>query len=368
MTASPNLKSVAPVDVGKPAEAPKNKRKVLMIALPLALMLAGGAFWLMGGRYESTENANLHQARLSIASDLAGRVVGVNIADNQTVKKGDVLFEVDPAPYKIALAQAAAAVAQARLGVEQLKVSYAQAVAQLSLAAADATYQQSEFDRQKSLKAKGVASTTALDDAQHLAQHSAQTRDVAEQSVQAAQAALGGDAKINTDQHPAVVAALAAMEDAQYNLDLATVRAPADGVVYQASSFKPGIMVAAGQQLFALVETGDAWVDANFKETQLGGITAGQAAEVEFDLLPGRAFHGTVAAIGAGTGAEFSLLPAQNATGNWVKVTQRVPVRIRIEDEGALASLASGLSATVTVDTGRSHSLGSLFSQQSADH
>lgn len=366
MTANPNLKAVPPVAATQPTATPR-KRKLLMMALPVVLLLGGGVFWLMGGRYEETENANLHQARLSVASDLAGRVISVNIADNQTVKKGAILFQVDPTPYKIAISQAEAAMASARLSVEQLKVSYAQAQAQLALSAADAAYQQAEFDRQKALKSKGVASSTALDDAEHLARHSAQARDVAKQTVDAALAALGGDVLIATDAHPAVMAAQSALDRAQYNLDLATVRAPADGVIYQASAFRPGAMVAAGQQLFALVETGDSWVDANFKETQLGGISTGQPVEVVFDALPGHKFEGHVAAIGAGTGAEFSLLPAQNATGNWVKVTQRVPVRIHLEDTKAIASLATGLSAKVTVDTGRSHSLGSLFSANTSD-
>ena len=158
-----------------------------------------------------------------------------------------------------------------------------------------------------------------------------------------------------------VLAALATRDRAAYNLELATVRAPADGVVYQASSFRDGQFVAAGEPLFALVETGDVWVDANFKETQLTNIARGQPAEVEFDIYPGRGFPATVEAIGAGTGAEFSLLPAQNATGNWVKVTQRVPVRVTLDGrmpEGV--DLMSGASATVTVDTGVSRSLPGL--------
>lgn len=153
--------------------------------------------------------------------------------------------------------------------------------------------------------------------------------------------------------------ALVARDQALYNLNNATVTAPADGMIYQASSFKPGQMVAAGQAVFALVETGDVWVEANFKETQLQGIEVGQSAEVSFDADPSRKVQATVEAIGAGTGAEF-LLPAQNATGNWVKVTQRVPVRLRLADAEASAR-SSGVSASVSVDTGRSNSLRDLL-------
>lgn len=366
MTASPVLKSVAPM-AELVAVKPRSKRRLLMVALPLALLLAGGGYWLTGGRYESTENANLHQARLSIASDIAGRVVSVGIADNQPVKAGDVLFQVDPEPYRLALAQAEVGVESARLAVEQLKVSYRQATVQAKLAEDDAAYQLAELERQQTLLAKGVATGTSLEDAQHLALRASEQRMVANQSVASVLAALGGDPEVVTDSHPTVQAAIVARDRAKYNLDLTTVKAPADGVVYQASSFKPGQMVAAGQALFALVETGDVWVEANFKETQLASIAVGQAVEVTFDLNSRQAYAGTVEAIGAGTGAEFSLLPAQNATGNWVKVTQRVPVRVQLNDRAAVTGLASGMSAEVTVDTGQSRSLGALFAPAPAE-
>ena len=358
MTANPALTSVTPDLAGV---APRRSRKALMLALPVALLLAGGGYWLMGGRYESTENANLHQARLSIAADIAGRVVSVGIADNQPVKAGDMLFQVDPEPYRLALAQAEVGIESARMAVEQLKVGYRQATVQAKLAEDDAAYLVAELERQQALSAKGVATGTSLDDARHLAQRASEQRMVANQSVASVLAALGGDPEVATDTHPTVQAAIVARDRAKYNLDLTTVKAPADGLIYQASSFKPGQMVAAGQALFALVETGDVWVEANFKETQLASIAVGQTAEVTFDLNARQAYAGTVEAIGAGTGAEFSLLPAQNATGNWVKVTQRVPVRIHLNDSAAVAGLASGMSAEVTVDTGQSRSIGALF-------
>lgn len=358
--------AAAPASPAAKPDKPKRGplRWLLMLALPLALIVGGVAYWLTGGRYEVTENANLRQAVVSVASDLGGRVTEVNIADNQTVKAGDLLFSVDPEPYRLALAQADAAVAGARLQVEQLRVAYAQAMANAALAADDAAYQASELDRQRALSTKGVASATALDDAQHEAQRARELKGVADQQVASALAALGNDPAIATDDHPTVKAAVAARDEAAYKLGLTEIRAPADGVIYQAASFKPGQMVTAGTRLFALVETGDTWVDANFKETQLAGIRVGQSAEVTFDLYPDAPVEAVVEAIGAGTGAEFSLLPAQNATGNWVKVTQRVPVRLRLT-EAPEAQLASGLSAEVSVDTGRSRSLG--FASHAAD-
>jgi membrane fusion protein (multidrug efflux system) len=345
---------------------PKKKRKrglrfILMVALPLALVVGGGYFWITGGRYQETENANLQQARVSIAADEAGRIVAVNVADNMAVKKGDVLFTIDPQPYQIALEQADAAVAQARLKVEQLRAAYTTALAQQRLSASNLAYQQSEFDRTKDLTAKGISTQSSLDEARNNLDKAHQEVAVAGQGVVSAKAALDGNPDIQTDKHPEVLAALAARDRAAYNLAQTKVFAPADGVIYQAASFKVGQYVSVGTPLFSLVETDDIWVDANFKETQLTNMKPGQKAEVVLDTYPGKTFEATVQAVGAGTGAEFSLLPAQNATGNWVKVTQRIPVRVKITDKDAALALRAGMSATVTVDTGVTRGLGSLF-------
>jgi membrane fusion protein (multidrug efflux system) len=283
------------------------------------------------------------------------------VNDNQVVKVGDVLFQVDPVPFKLAQAQADAAVSAARITVEQLKLAYVTAQSSLQLAEDEADYQTIERQRQESLGAKGVATDSNLIDARHDERTALDKRDLAKQAVASALAAIGGDPLIPTDNHPAVRAAIIAREQAAYNYANATVKAAANGVIYQASSFKPGQMVAAGQSLFALVQTDDIWVDANFKETQLAGITVGAPAELTFDADPGRTIKATVAAIGAGTGSEFSLLPAQNATGNWVKVTQRVPVRLKLDNPADAAGLASGVSASVSVDTGRHRSLSDLL-------
>lgn len=346
---SPAPDPVAPAPAVKPAR--RLRKTMLMLSVPLLLVAGIGGWWLTGTGQESTENAYLHQARISVAPTVGGRVVAVNVRELQPVKAGDLLFQVDPQPYELAVAQAEAAVNAARLQVEQLKSTLAQAEAQASLAADDASYQADELARQEALSGKGVTSTSALDEFRHASQQAREKAEVARLTADTARAALGGDPKAATDDHPAVRAALAELDRARYNLSVTRVTAPADGLIYQASSFHEGVMLAAGQAVFALVETGDAWVEANFKETQLADIAPGQSAEIVFDAAPGKAFTGTVEAIGAGTGAEFSLLPAQNATGNWVKVTQRVPVRIKLDDAAGAAALASGLSAEVTVDT-----------------
>ena len=336
------------------AAAPKPKRRMrrlLMLALPIALVVGGVYVWASGGRYETTDNAYLHQPKVSIASEASGRLVEVFVRENGAVKAGDVLLRVEPEPYRLALQQAESALASARLSVGQMRASYDQATAQERSAAGEVDYLQGELARQTDLSKKGIASQSSLDTANRDLLKAREALAAAGQAKMGALAALGGDAKIDTDRHPAVLTATAARDKAAYQLAQTEVKAPADGIVSQAASVKPGQFVAAGTPLFALIETGDVWVDANFKETQLTNLAVGQTAEVAFDMFPGREVRATIDSIGAGTGSEFSLLPAQNATGNWVKVTQRVPVRLKLEDVPADIALRTGLSAEVTVDT-----------------
>ena len=371
---APEKPTAAPMAVAppvQPAPAPVKKKRrlgrfLLMVALPAALAVGGGYIWVTGGRYQETENANLQQAKVSIASDTAGRIVTVDISDNQLVKQGDELFAIDPEPYRIALAQADAAVAGARLNVEQLRAAYGQSMAQQKSDASQVAFAQSQFDRAADLAQKGINAKSSLDEAKNDLDKAKQQLAVAEQGIISAKAALGGNPDIETDKHPTVMAALAARDKAAYDLAQTTVKAPADGVVSQASSFKVGQYVGSGTPLFSLVETGDTWIDANFKETQLTHMKPGQRAEVMVDTYPGRTFEATVKAIGAGTGAEFSLLPAQNATGNWVKVTQRIPVRLELTDADAKMALRTGMSATVTVDTGVARGLPAIFGHANA--
>jgi membrane fusion protein (multidrug efflux system) len=348
---APQPQAVAP-------EAPTRKkggsrRLVLMIVVPLALVVGGGWFWLTGGRYEDTDNAYVQQAKVSLSADIAGRITGVNVGENQVVKAGTVLFTIDPQPYQIALDQANAALASARVNVEQLKVSYGTAQVQLNAAQQNLTVRQTAYDRQSALVKQGVNSNSALDDSKLALQAAQAAVDQAKQQVAAATAALAGDPKIDTDKHPAVLAALAQVESAQRNLAKTSVVAPADGIVANVANLNAGQFVAAGTTIASLVETDGTWVEANFKETQLADMKVGQPVSVSVDAFPGK-IQGTVESLGAATGSEFSLIPAQNATGNWVKVVQRIPVRIKLTADAEEALLKTGMSATVAVDTGRS--------------
>jgi membrane fusion protein (multidrug efflux system) len=354
---APAPQSPPPPQAAAPEAAPKKKggsrRLMLMVAVPLVLAIGGGYFWLTGGRYEDTDNAYVQQAKVSLSADIAGRITAVNVAENQRVTAGTVLFTIDPQPYQIALDQANAALASARVNVEQLKVAYGTAQVQLNAAQQTLVIRQAAFDRKQSLVESGVNSDSTLDDVKLALQQAQAAVDQAKQQVAASTAALAGNPDIAIDQHPAVLAALAQVESAERNLGKTSVKAPADGIVANVSSLNAGQFVAAGTTIATLVEAKGTWIEANYKETQLADLKVGQPAEVKVDAYGGK-LECSVASIGAATGSEFSLIPAQNATGNWVKVVQRLPVRIECPPSEQVAMLKTGMSANVTVDTGRS--------------
>lgn len=332
------------------AKKSRKKRLGLMLSVPLVVALGGGYLWLSGAGKVETDNAYVQQPKVSISADVAGRVVGVAVHDNQQVAAGAVLFTIDPEPYRIALDQAEAALASARVNVEQLRVAHGTAGARLAAAQETLALRKAELDRKESLLKEGLAADATLDDVR-LAYQTAQTNvALGQQELASAVAALGGDPAVATDDHPTVRTAIAAVENARRNLDKTIVVAPGDGVISQVASLNVGQFVAIGTTIATLVETGNTWVAANFKETQLADLVPGMPAEVSVDAFPGVTFSGHVDSIGAATGAEFALIPAQNASGNWVKITQRVPVRIAIDGAGD-SLLRAGMSAVVTVVT-----------------
>ena len=338
------------------APAPKKRnslrRMLLMFGLPLVLVVGGGYFYLTGGRYQGTDNAYVRQTIVSLSSDVSGRIVEVDVRENEAVSAGQVLFSLDAEPYRIALQQAEAALRNARISVDQLRVSYRTALAKLDAAKNTLDIKQRQRDRVVNLTGKGLSTETANDSSLLDVEQARSGVDLAQQAVDAAVAALGGNPDIATDDHPAVKAALAAYDTARRNLDKTVVKAPAAGVISQVDSLNVGQMISAGGTVASLVETDSSWIEANFKETQLQHMHAGQPVEIDVDSFAGTKLSGKVASIGAATGSEFSLIPAQNATGNWVKVVQRIPVRIAIDGTDSL-DLRSGMSATVSVDTGK---------------
>ena len=352
------LKADAPVaaeDVlNLPPEAAPDKPKrrwarlALLLGVPLLIAIVGGWFYLTSGRYVSTDNAYVQQDMVSVSPDVSGRIVAVNVRENQRVKAGDVLFRIDPEPFRIALAQADAALAEARVDVATKATDTGTAAADIQSASADLTLAQATYQRQAALMQRGFTTRASFDAAtQAVAAARARVASAQAGAARARQQLGSGGGGGNP---AAIQAALARREQAALNLSRTVVRATTDGTVSQTSRLQVGNITPSGVPALSLVASRAAWIEANFKETDLDHMRVGQPVKVELDAYPDLDIRGRVQSIGAGTGSEFSVLPAQNASGNWVKVTQRVPVRIAIEGTPPRAMIA-GLSADVTVDT-----------------
>jgi len=335
------------------AEVPKAKvtlprlRLIAMLSVPLLLIAIGTYWWLGSGRYVSTDDAYVAQDMVTVAPEVGGRLVNVFVRENQRVSRGDLLFQIDARPYRIALEQADAQIAGARVQVKELATKETSTAPDIKGALANLGYAQRMFDREAALLEQGFATRASYDAALQTVREARQRFDDARAQAAIAQAAMrpGGPSA-----QPALLTAQAARDQAALNLARTTVRAPAAGLVSQSDDLQVGTEAVANVPLLTIVRNGTSYVVANYKETQLADMRVGQPAVVKLDAYPGVRFSGHVASIGAGTGSQFSVLPAQNATGNWVKVSQRVPVRVAV-DGGAGDRMIAGLSATVTVDT-----------------
>ena len=340
----------APDAVAEPDQPARKRgplRLILMLSVPLLLLLVGGYFYLTSGRYVSTDNAYVQQDMVSVAPEVQGVVTEVFVRENQRVRRGQLLFRIDPRPYRIALAQAEAQIAAAQVQVNQLSTQSAGTGADIQGAEANLAYQQREFSRLQGLMSQGWITRTRFDEAQHNVNEARERLANARAAAANARSALAAG---GPSSQPQLQAAYVAREQALLNLSRTEVRAPADGTVSQTDRLQVGNAVVTGVPVLTIVRSATTYVEANYKETDLANMYVGQPAEVVIDAYPGMTLHGRVASIGAGTGSQFSVLPAQNASGNWVKVRQRVPVRIAIEGDPGRPMIA-GLSAEVTVDT-----------------
>ena len=329
----------------------KRLRLPLMIGGPALAAIIAFIIYLNGGRYEGTDDAYVQTASVAVSSNVAGRVQELDVRDNQSVHKGDVLFRLDDEPFRIAVEEAEAQLSSARLQVESLKASYRQRVAERDSARETLAYQKRETDRQQRLLTAGISSQLQVDRVVHGLDTARSEVAAAEQQVNAVVANLGGDPDIKPDRHPTVQHAQALLDRAKLNLSYTVIKAPSDGIVTRVEQLQVGTYISASTPVFALVVAGDVWIEANFKEDQLTHMRVGQHAVVHVDSYPGKKFDATVVSVSPGTGSQFSLLPAENATGNWVKVVQRLPVRIEIRQLDPEFPLHGGLSATVNVDT-----------------
>jgi membrane fusion protein, multidrug efflux system len=326
-------------------------RKPIMIGGVVLIVGIAAWFYLAGGRYESTDDAYINAARVSISTNVPGRVVELRVHDNQRVRKADLLFKIDPRPFQIKVDEARAKLSNARLQIDAMKATYRQKQSEFRSAQDTLAYEKRESDRQTRLLSSGISSQAQVERAVHARDAAAQAAAAAQQEIASTVANLGGDPSIDPDKHPSVMQAKAELDRAELDLSYTTIYAPDDGVVTQVEKLQVGDYVNAASPVFALVATHDLWVEANFKEVQLAKMREGQIATVKIDTYGDRTFKGHVVSISPGTGAQFSVLPAQNATGNWVKVVQRLAVRVEIDDGDRDHPLFAGLSATVKVDT-----------------
>jgi len=346
-----------PAHTAPPTAPPAKGERLRKVRLPLMMggslliVLVAAYFYFAGAHVESTDDAYVNAARVAISTDVPGRVIALRVRDNQRVKRGEELFRLDDRPYQIKVNEARAKLSNAVLQIESLKATHRQRLSELRSAEDTLAYETRENDRQKRLLASGISSQAQVDRSQHARDAAAQAVASARQQIASAIANLGGDPAIDPKDHPSVKQAQAELDRAELDLSYTIITAPDDGVVTQVEKLHIGDYVNAATPVFALVATHDLWVDANFKEVQLAQMRAGQPATVEIDTYGGRTFKGHVVSFSPGTGAQFALLPAQNATGNWVKVVQRLAVRVEIDDADTERPLYAGLSATVKVDT-----------------
>ena len=334
-------------------------RLILLVAVPL-VAIAGGAFWwLSGGRYVSTDNAYVKAHIVQIAPEVSGQVRRVLVHDHQEVAAGETLMTIESRPFKLALDSAEAELDAARTQVETLRGTWREAVSELADAEARAAYFLRQSQRQDELAVKGVASVSKREESQNDARAAADHVATVREKLQRLLTALNGDPKLPAEEHPLVRDKTAARERAALDLARTTIRAPTDGVVVN-MRVQQGEQVKAATPLFVLVVVSRPWVEANFKETELTHVRVGQKATVVLDTDPDTTWEAVVESLSPATGAEFAVLPPQNASGNWVKVVQRLPVKLRLAPQVGEPALRAGMTATVSIDTGRQRSVGSV--------
>jgi membrane fusion protein, multidrug efflux system len=336
---------------------PKTLRRLLLALGPIVVLAGGLIAYTAGGRYVSTDNAYVHAGKLTVATDVSGIVANVAVKESQKVDKGQVLFTLDQEPFRIALAGAEANLGIVRNQLVTLQATWRQKQAQVAQAKTDAAFYETGFQRQQDLLKRGVASQAAYDQAKRDLDAARERVVMAQNDADATLAQLGGKADAPIEQNASYLAAQAQVDKARRDLLRTTVLAPIPGIVTNVDALQVGEYLPAAQPAFSLVSSADVWIEANPKESDLAYLKAGAPAVVTIDAYPGRDWQATVTSLAPATGTEFSVLPAQNATGNWVKVVQRVPVRLAIEKPLSDVPLRTGLSANIEVDTGYTRGL-----------
>jgi membrane fusion protein (multidrug efflux system) len=341
--------------------ARRRVRAFLLLLGPAVIGSVALYAYLHGGRFVSTDNAYVKAAKTTVSPEIAGRVVEVSVRENEVVKAGQSLFKIDDEPLRIAVTKAEAQLQAVRLELDALRASYRQKREELKLAETNVSYAEREFRRQSELAERKVATEARLDEARNRLDVVRHQVLALRQDVARLAAALAGDPDLPAERHPKFLEVRSELDEARLNLRRAEVKAPDEGIVSRVDSVRPGDFVRAGAAAFSIVSSRKIWIEANLKETDITNLVPGQKAKIRVDAFPDATWTATVDSIGAATGAEFSILPPQNATGNWIKVVQRVPVRLLIDDAADRPQLRAGLSVVVDIDTGIERSLPNLI-------
>jgi membrane fusion protein (multidrug efflux system) len=334
-------------------------RFVLLIVVPLVVVAVGLAIYARGGRHMETDNAYVKANIVAVSADVAGPVIEVGVRDHEQVDVGRLLFRVDPAPFQVEVERAEAQMAVVKTEIDSLRADYRVAMAEAKEVEARIRFLRRQVERQAQLKERGMTREEQYDEARLNLEAARQRLDAVSERAARIVASLSGDVGRPLEQHPSYQQAKAARDAAQLDLARTRVVAPSAGVVSN-MKLQAGEHVSKGVPVFSLIENGPLWVEANFKETQLTYMHEGQAATIVADAYPDHEWRAKVRTISPATGAEFAVLPPQNATGNWVKIVQRVPVQLGIELAPGDPPLRAGMTVTVRVDTGRARGLPDL--------
>ena len=332
------------------------KRTVSLIVIPLLAICVGLYLYAAGGRYVSTDNAYVKANVIIISPEVSGRVTSVLVVDNQAVEANDVLLQLDSSPLEITLNRARAQMAVIRTELESLRADYGETVVEEQLAKDKVRYLDRRYKRQRKLLKQGLSSEEKHDEAKHDLQVARREVEIIEQRVQRVLAQLAGNERLPVDQHPRYLTAQTTHDQAAVDLKATTIRAPASGIVSN-MKLQVGEYAQAGKPVFSLIQNLPIWVEANLKETQLTHIQPGQQATIVVDAYPDKIWESVVSSIAPATGAEFSILPPQNASGNWVKVVQRIPIKLVITDQAGGPQLRAGMTVSVRIDTRRKREL-----------
>ncbi len=343
----------------------KRLRMLLLVVLPSLAVLGGAWFYLTGGRYISTDNAYVGAQKVLITPDVSGKITHVAVVEGQHVKPGDELFTLDPEPYRLALVGAEAKLAAARTDYDKLKATYGSLTTLVELAKKNVEIKKHDVERKNKLVESRAGSQADLDTAAAALVTAQLQAQFATQQLQTTLSQLLGKPDLPLAEFPEYAQAKAALDDAKRNLRLTVVRAPISGTATQVDNIQLGRFIPAGSPVLSVIDDQNPWVDANPKETDITYLRIGQAATLSVDSFPDHVFKGHVVAVSPGTGAQFSILPPQNATGNWVKVVQRVPVRIAFDKDEDTHLLRAGMSVVVDIDT--HHSRLPFFSAAAKD-